>query len=101
MPSAGERDALRYLRDFFCQSWDALVLHKDKVEVLLGQLDDAMTTNLAPTSLRRRMEESERAWLDLEKQYTNFMLLLGMGGSRIRVPPSRTGTLMSLFSTGT
>ena len=79
MPSAEERDALGYLRDFFCQNRDALVLHKDKVEDLLGQLDDAMTTNPAPTSLRRRMEESERAWLDFEKQYNQLRAAAGYG----------------------
>ena len=61
MPSAEERGALGYLKDFFRQSRDALGLHKDKVEVFLGQMDDAMASNPAPTSLQRRMEESERA----------------------------------------
>ena len=72
MPSAEEHKALGYLRDFFRQSQDALGLHKDKVEVLLGQMDDTMTSNPAPTSLRRRMEESERAWFDFERHYNQL-----------------------------
>ena len=79
MPSAEERSALGCLRDFFYQSRDALGLHKDKVEVLLGQMDDTMTTNPASSSLRRRMEESERAWFQLENQYNQLRALAGHG----------------------
>ena len=79
MPSAEECNALGYLRDFFRQSRDALGLHKDKVEVLLGQMDDTMTSNPAPTSLWRRMEQSERAWFEFEKHYNQLRAAAGYG----------------------
>ena len=79
MPSTEERSALGFLKDFFYQRWDALGRHKDKVEVLLGQMEDTMSTNPASTSLRRRMEESERAWFEFENQYNQLHAIAGHG----------------------
>ena len=79
MPSAEERSALVFLKDFFYQSRDALARHKDKVEVLLGQMEDTMSTNPASTSLRRRMEESERVWFEFENQYNQLRAIAGHG----------------------
>ena len=79
MPSAEERSALVFLKDFFYQSRDALGRHKDKVEVLLGQMEDSMSTNPASSSLRRRMEESERAWFEFENQFNQLRAIAGHG----------------------
>ena len=72
MPNTEEHSALVFLKDFFYQSQDALSRHKDKVEVLLAQMEDTMSTNPASTSLRRRMEGSERAWFEFENQYNQL-----------------------------
>ena len=79
MPNTEERSALVFLKDFFYQSRDALARHKDKVEVLLAQMEDTMSTNPASTSLRRRMEESERAWFEFENQYNQLRAIAGHG----------------------
>ena len=79
MPTSEEHSALILLKDFFYQGRDALVRHKDKVEVLLAQMEDTMSTNPASTSLRRRIEESERAWFEFENQYNQLRAIAGQG----------------------
>ena len=79
MPSSEERSALGFLKDYFYQSRDALVRHKDKVEVFLAQVEDSMLTNPASSSLRRKMEESERAWFEFENQYNQLRAIAGHG----------------------
>ena len=79
MPGAEELDAIGFLRDYFYQGRDALGRHKDKVEVLLAQMEDLMSTNPASSSLRRRMEEAERGWVEFENQYNQLRALAGQG----------------------
>ena len=79
MPSSEERSALGFLKDYFYQSRDALVRHKEKVEVFLAQMEDLVSTNPASSTLRRRMEESERAWFQFENQYNQLRAIAGHG----------------------
>ena len=79
MPGAEELDAIGFLRDYFYQGRDASGRHKDKVEVLLAQMEDLMSTNPASSSLQRRMEESERAWFEFENQYNQLRAIAGHG----------------------
>ena len=51
MPTSEEHGALVFLKDVFYQGRDALARHKDKVEVVLAQMEDTMSTNPASTSL--------------------------------------------------
>ena len=79
MPTSEERSALVFLKDFFYQGRDALARHKDKVEVLLAQMEDTMSTNPASTSLQRRLEGSERVWFEFENQYNQLRTIAGHG----------------------
>ena len=79
MPTSEERSALVFLKDFFYQGWDALGRLKDKVEVLLAQMEDTMSTNPASTSLWRRIEESEWGWFEFENQYNQLRAIAGQG----------------------
>ena len=80
MPTPEERNALVFLRDFFYQARDALGRLKDKVEVLIAQMEDTLATNPTSTSmLRRRIENAEKAWTEFEGQYDQLRAIAGQG----------------------
>ena len=70
MPTPKERNALVFLKDFFYQGRDALGRLKEKVEVLIAQIEYTLATNPTSTSmLRRKTKNAEKAWTEFEGQY--------------------------------
>ena len=51
MPTPEECNALVFLKDFFYQGQDALGRLKEKVEVLIAQIEDTLVTNPASMSI--------------------------------------------------
>ena len=61
-------------------AWATLERLKDKVEALIGQMENTLATNPTSTSaLQKRIKSAEKAWTEFEGQYDRLRAIAGQG----------------------